>query len=201
MQIENNMVSISFETVYEMPENGRIEIKTPIWTEIYDKDAQDFKQLYPMGDDDTSCQFTRGRFGSVDVSQSTEQTFVVVYTGLTNTNGITIKCSPWRNPVLPENHFGYQISVFDDQGILIDESEPFSLDATRFDLQSIDSSTFIYELSEVLTRKKSDYGLEFRSPAPIPPNNQCVVSITFPPELDISEVDASQVFGDGMLMG
>lgn len=126
------MATISFSTVEELPENGIIELVTPPWSEIFNEDARVMNQLYPIGEDDFFCQFIGGLFGSVDVSGSTNSTFRVVYTGLDQTDSITLKCSPWRNPILPEEHYGYQISVYGEDGTLLDESDPFSLDASGF---------------------------------------------------------------------
>jgi hypothetical protein len=43
---------------------------------------------------------------------------------------VTIVCSYWRNPILPEVNTGYSISTWDYSGAAIDESTSLSLDAT-----------------------------------------------------------------------
>lgn len=60
------------------------------------------KNIYPLDGDSPSCLFPGVPFGSVDVSESTDSTLRVKYTGLLEAKSITIKCFSFRNPILPE---------------------------------------------------------------------------------------------------
>ena len=83
---------------------------------------------------------------------------------------------------------------------MLDQSDPFSLDASEYLPNTIDADSFSYELSDNLTRKNSDYTLEFKSDVPLISNRECLVHYTFPSELDVSNLDSSLVSGSGMFV-
>jgi hypothetical protein len=71
-------------------------------------------------------------FTTIDIAKSEDNMLIIDYTGLIgeNTATVSITCTNWKNPILPEMTSGFTIKTLDKSGYVIDESEEFSFDGT-----------------------------------------------------------------------
>jgi hypothetical protein len=137
----------------------------------------------------TSASFASTQF-SIDPSNS--NIIVIQYTGRVGKDNdfVTITCTNWRNPIVPEVISGFSIKTFLSDPLTEIDSGNFELDASNFTAQTIDSSLISYSVSPYSTdeAKIADYTISFESPIPlnIETSGECYVKYTIPPELDFS---------------
>jgi hypothetical protein len=197
---EGNTVTLSMTSANALPSSGVIELLTPIWALQYNSSTGLMDALYPLGDPEFAC-FFQGLFESIDISSSAESMFRIEYEGVAEgTTEISFKCTNWRNPVNGGVGDGFLMKTYDEEGVLINQSDEFGLDATEFEAYYIEDSLVAYELSDNFTRVKSDYTINFTSVIPVLSGEECLVQIVFPPELNAADIDVTQIKGSGMLL-
>lgn len=112
---------------------------------------------------------------------------------------IQISCTNWRNPILPELVEGYMITTYDIDSNVIDTSEAFAFDGTALTPVSVDDSTFSYEISSSFPRDETEKVISFELSNPLEFNDGCYIKITFPEEIDISNMNFDDITGSGLL--
>lgn len=117
------------------------------------------------------------------------------------TRPVTLVCSYWRNPILPEVSTGYQLTTEDYDGAPIDDSESFTLDASAFVPFPIPDANVVYTLSTPTVQTPATYHLQITTPVPleIDPDGGCYVKFNFPDELLVKEAELTAYAG-GYLM-
>jgi hypothetical protein len=63
----------------------------------------------------------------------------------------------------------------------------------------VDDSTFVFDVSSFFQGDESDKIISFELSNPLENNDGCYVKITFPDEIDISNVDLTDIQGSGLL--
>jgi hypothetical protein len=123
------------------------------------------------------------------------------YTDLLNeqTDAVVISCTNWRNPLIAEIVEGFAIRTYDVNGNPIDFVESFDYDGTSLTLIEVDDSTFLYDISSNFPRDESDKIISFELSNSLETNDGCYVKITFPDEIDISNVNLTDIQGSGLL--
>jgi hypothetical protein len=172
----------------------------PAWSIIYDSDLQMSVTEYPIGDSSFTC--ASDDFTSIDISKSNNDILYVEYTeALTADLPITITCTNYRNPTVPEVIGGFSILTYDKN---LDDprdfSSDFSLDASSLSATAINDDTFSYELGVSFPSELTEYALTFETPNQIDSDKGCYVKYTFPDEIDISSIDKTNIQGSGMFV-
>jgi hypothetical protein len=63
----------------------------------------------------------------------------------------------------------------------------------------VDDSTFVFDVSSFFQGDESDKIISFELSNPLENNDGCYVKITFPDEIDISNVNLTDIQGSGLL--
>jgi hypothetical protein len=63
----------------------------------------------------------------------------------------------------------------------------------------VDDSTFTYEISSNFPSDETDKVISFALTNPLELNDGCYVKVTFPDEIDISNVNLTDIQGSGLL--
>jgi hypothetical protein len=123
------------------------------------------------------------------------------YTDLLNeqTDAVVISCTNWRNPLTPEIIEGFAIRTYMVNGNPIDFVESFDYDGTSLTKIEVDDSTFVFDVSSFFPGDESDKVMSFALISPLETNFGCYVKITFPDEIDISNVNLTDIQGSGLL--
>jgi hypothetical protein len=110
---DGNVATITFTPKTTLDaDSGAIKITVPEWGMIYDDELAMSKTIYPIGDSDFSC--SSDAFTSIDISESENEKLYIKYTeSLTSDVKVTITCTNWRNPTLPEVISGFSILTYD----------------------------------------------------------------------------------------
>ena len=103
---------------------------------------------------------------------------------------VVISCTNWRNPNRAVMVPGFSILTFDKHGDHpLDFSTTFALDGTGLQFAQIEDSSLIVDIVESFPNELTQYKITFETPNHIDSDAGCFVKYTFPPELDISQVD------------
>lgn len=94
---------------------------------------------------------------------------------------------------------GFKISTFDISSSQIDESLDFSFDGTTLIPAQISPDSFSYETTSQYFADKSDWQISFTISHLLEPLEPCFVKLTFPDDIDISQIDLDNIEGSNML--
>lgn len=197
---DGNIATISFTPATTLAQgSGYIEIETPDWAVLYDSSLKQAVIYYP-NTGVTSC--TSPSFTTTDISDTDEDHLFIKYTDLigSNTQKITITCTNWRNPILPETVSGFTIKTLDAQKYTIDEAENFSFDGTALQSLSIERTDITYSTYMSLTGSLYGVSIEFQSPLDMQSGDGCYVKYNFPKTLDYQNIVFESIEGTNMFV-
>lgn len=102
---------------------------------------------------------------------------------------------------MPISLDNFLVKTLTNTDVDIDSSESFSQDASAYDPYPINDTNIAYTLSTGIPAAfPSTYTLTFQLQNDIESPGGCWVKFTFPPEVDISQVDLTSVKGSGLLV-
>ena len=115
------------------------------------------------------------------------------------TDEVTIICKYFKNPIVPEVVDGFKILTQDVEGVSIDSTRSFSLDATNFAPYEALPAAVRFTVSDPVVQKKSPVTLVFNSLVPFEYDG-CYVKFTFPPEVGISSDTLKAYTGEAYMV-